>query len=92
MVSGRSRGGHVPFANLAGGGREGAEIERDEGVRSSPPPVREDLKMENYFDYNAINRGSNISEKNIQNSTQSYKESLQRELFFISNRVIVINS
>jgi len=36
---GRSRGGHVPFANLAGGGREGAEIERDEGVRSSPPPV-----------------------------------------------------
>jgi len=36
---GRSRG-QVPFANLAGGGREGAEVEREDGVaRSSPPPV-----------------------------------------------------
>ncbi len=36
---GRSRG-QVPFANLAGGGREGAAIEREEGGgRSSPPPV-----------------------------------------------------
>jgi len=37
---GRSRG-QVPFANLAGGGREGAEVEREDGglARSSPPPV-----------------------------------------------------
>lgn len=36
---GRSRG-HLPFANLTGGGREGAEIEREDGAaRSSPPPV-----------------------------------------------------
>ena len=41
FVSGRSRG-QVPFANLAGGGREGAEGEgRGDpgGARSSPPPV-----------------------------------------------------
>jgi len=36
---GRTRG-QVPFANLAGGGREGAELEREDGAgRSSPPPV-----------------------------------------------------
>ena len=37
---GRSRG-QVPFANLAGGGREGAEDDHrgDGPARSSPPPV-----------------------------------------------------